>query len=403
MTQENKRIPLQTALDSIQKNISALAAVSTPLPEALGCVLAEDIIASIDQPPFPRSPYDGYALRAADSTKATPQHPAALSVVGESTAGNPASASVSPGQAVRIMTGGAIPTGADCVVPQEATFENDGVVHISQPLSPFENYCPKGEDFTQNTPLVPKGSLVTSAVMAVAASTGYTAFSCIPAPTCSVLSTGDELQTPGQALGPGQIYDSNRVLLSARLRELGLCVAHSGHAMDALDHLCSGIETALSLADVLITTGGVSVGARDLVPHALKELGATTLFHGVSIKPGMPTLLATLHGKPVIALSGNPFAAAVGFEMLARPVLAALAQNPALAPHTETARLQNAYEKSSGVLRFLRGNAKNGMVALPGGQGNGQLRTLVGCNCLIEVPAGNAGLTPGETVTIHLL
>lgn len=398
-----KPVDLDEAQALIRTRTARLAPRELALREALCSTVAEDIIAEMDQPPFPRSPYDGYALRAAESAGASEEMPAALKLVGLSVAGSPAHASVGAGQAVRVMTGGMIPDGADCVVPQEQTREADGVLYLLRSLQPGENYCHKGEDYSAGELLLAKGTPVTAAAAAVVASAGLEALPCIPVPRVAVLSTGDELKRPAQALGPGQIYDSNRVFLSARLVELHAMPVSATSAGDNLPTLQERMLQALGGADMLVTTGGVSVGMRDLVPDALQALGAELVFHGVRMKPGMPALFALLGGKPVLALSGNPFAAAASFEMLARTALAALAGNGAFLPRTATAVLRDAFHKKSPQRRFLRGTLENGAVTLPPSQGNGQLRTMVGCNCLAEIPAGSGGLEAGAQVKVHLL
>ena len=396
-------VSLEKAQKMILNHIAPLHSVMLPLEDTMNCILAEDIVAAIDQPPFPRSPYDGYALFANDSSNASKNSPVKLAVVGKSRAGCPASIKIRSGQAVRIMTGGQIPDGADCVIPQEDTDEGEKTVTIYKSLLPYDNYCEKGEDFLKGTLLAKKGEVITSAVLAVAASTGYTQLPCISPVQAAVVSTGDELREPGKPLAAGQIYESNGMFIKMRLQELGVHIKRSVIAEDRLNLIIDNILDGLRSADILILTGGVSVGQYDLVPFALRELSAEILFHGVEIKPGMPALFAILEGKPVIALSGNPFAAAVSFELLVRPALAVLSGNQALCMETVVAKLGNGYGKKSPGRRFLRGKLENGMATIPDKQGNGQFRTMIGCNCLIEIPAGSSALCAGTEVVTHLL
>lgn len=396
------RISLEEALQRLMSAVKALAAVEVPLAAALGRVLAEPVIAQMDQPPFARSPYDGYALIAADSQGATKETPVTLVVVGKSIAGSPADVRLERGQAVRIMTGGLIPAGADCVIMQEQTDYGEQTVKVHQELEARANYCERGEDFKTGAVLVAAGRSLGAAEYAVLTSAGCETLTVFPAPRVAVFSTGKELQRVGQPLEPGQIYDSNSAFMSARLQELRLPVVTAARVDDELDELMQAFSAATEQADLVISTGGVSVGEKDLVPEALKRLGAELIFHGVDIKPGMPAAAALLKGVPILALSGNPFAAAVTFELLARPTMATLASDKRLKPLSEQARLAADFEKARPNRRFQRGILSGGKVTIPAAQGNGQMLTMVGCNCLVELPAGDA-LPAGSSVTVYLL
>lgn len=397
------RISLEEALERIRQTVRPLPAENSTLKNALGLITAAPVAAPMDQPPFPRSPYDGYALRAEDTQGASAETPAMLRVVGRSFAGRPAGVAVGKNEAVRIMTGGVIPAGADCVLMQEKTDYGEEQVRIFQSLAPYDNYCRRGEDYRAGETLIAAGTRVTAAVHAVAASAGCTALPVYPRPWTAVLSTGDELAVPGKALAEGQIYNSNNAYLSARLTELGVPTLDLKHVDDELDKIAGAIADAARLAKLVITTGGVSVGEKDLVPGALERLGAEIVFHGVEMKPGMPAAFAFLGGTPVLALSGNPFAAAVNFEVLGRAVLACLASDRGLAPELRQAVLAEDYPKRGKVPRFARATVENGLVRIPGEQGNGQLRSLIGSNCLAELPAGEEPFKAGTTVNIWMM
>ena len=396
-------ISLEEALEIIGREVRPLPERSVPLGEALGCTAAAELRSPMAQPPFPRSPYDGYALRAQDSAGACKERPVSLRVVGRSYAGVPANVAVQKGEAVRIMTGGVIPQGADCTMMQEHTDEGEELVQIYEELKPFANYCRAGEDFDVGEKLIAAGSSLNAPALAVAASAGCKELAVIPMPRAFIISTGDELVRAGQPLAPGKIYSSNSVMLCSRLAELGVPVAGEVIVSDELDAIAGSIAKAAESADVVITTGGVSVGVKDLVPAALEKLGAKMLFHGVGIKPGMPTALALYNGKPVLALSGNPFASAAAFELLGRPLLAGLAANVRLAPPLETAALAEPFDYHRSMRRFHRGFVADGVVYIPKAQGNGQLKTMVGCNCLVELPAGEGALATGSTVKLYML
>ncbi|PKM73955.1 MAG: molybdopterin molybdenumtransferase MoeA [Firmicutes bacterium HGW-Firmicutes-16] len=397
------RITLEEATSLIRARLSPLAPVLLPLFDALGCITAESVKAQMDQPPFPRSPYDGYALRATDSGGASRENPISLLVIGQSFAGKPAEQTVGKGEAVRIMTGGVIPEGADCVIPQELTDEGEQTVKIYKALKPFENYCRQGEDFQKDTEIVPCGITVTAAVAGVAASAGCTELWVFPKPRVAVLSTGDELQILGLPLEKGQIYSSNSPYLAGRLDELHLPISQITHVQDEISELVSAFRTANEVSDIIICTGGVSAGQKDLVPDALKRLGAEMIFHGVEMKPGMPAALAILNGKPVVALSGNPFACAVTFDLLARPALAVLASNPLIEARRFKATLSDGFPKARNVRRYVHGLLSEGTVSVAGEQGSGQLRTMIGSNCLAELPKGNEPLPVGTFVNVYML
>lgn len=393
---------MEEALERIQANVRPLSPMLLPAIEALGCILASAVDATMDQPPFDRSPYDGYALRASDTLTASEQTPVMLHVVGSSVAGKPAAIPVHTGEAVRIMTGGAIPEGADCVIPQEMTDLGSQQVQIYRKLNSGDNFCLRGEDFKTGDRLVNAGIRVTAPALAVVASAGLTHLKVYPRPLAAVLSTGDELRVPGQILEPGQIYHSNAAFLIGRLKELGIETRYTDIIHDDLDKLRKAIFNASCKVDFILCTGGVSVGERDLVPAALAALGADVVFHGVDMKPGMPATLAMLNGKPILALSGNPFAAAVSFELLARPILGILSSDPGMEAELGEGVLADSFPKKSVVRRFQRAVLENDVIHIPQGQGNGQMRTMIGCNCLVELPEGEP-LPAGSRIKTYQL
>lgn len=397
------RISLEQARQLIAAHTKVLPPVLLSPSDALGRLLREDVRAAITQPPFPRSPLDGYALRAEDSQNASPDTPVALRVIGCSFAGFPTETAVGAGEAVRIMTGAPIPEGADCVIRQEDTDYGEETVRIRTPLRPYDNYCFAGEDYRQGELLVPAGHRVNAGVCALLAGAGVDCTAVSALPRVAVISTGSELQDPGQPLAYGKIYDSNSAYLHARLTEFSAEQITLYRAGDSVEDLKQLFSAALAAHDLVISTGGVSVGQADLVPPVLDALGAEKHFHGVDIKPGMPAAFFTVQGKPVLALSGNPFACAVTFELLGRAVLSALSGDDTVLPREETARLEAAHEKARPVRRFFCGRLENGVVSVPAAQQNGQTRMLADGNCLAELPAGDAGLAAGDPVRVYRL
>lgn len=359
-----------------------------PLSQALGRTLSRPVLALRPQPSFDRSPLDGYALRAADIASASDEAPALLRVVEKVCAGQVPGGPLAPGGAVRIMTGAMLPAGADCVIRQEDTDLGEEWVQVFRSAAAGENRCLAGEEYAAGALLLDRGTRVDAAALAVAAGAGMEGLWVRRRARTAVIATGDELCAPGCVLLPGKVYDANTAYLEARLRQLGTPPDTSIRSGDTLEGIVRALE-ACAGCDLIVTTGGVSVGERDLMEQALTAWGAEVIFHGVAMKPGMPTLLARRGGTVILALSGNPFAAAVAFELFARPVLGRMMEDAGLEMERTTALAAADFQKPGGAsCRYLRGRLKNGTVTVPGAQRNGQMRSMVGCNCLVELPGG---------------
>ena len=392
-------LTLEEAQTAILLNRVPLGTQMLPLERALGRTLAADVAAPLDQPPFDRSPLDGYALRSADLAGADRDHPAVLEVVDTVYAGDEARIPVGPGQAVRLMTGAMLPPGCDCVVPQEDTDRGDPVsVFVS--LKPFQNYVYQGEDYRKGTLLLEKGTRLDAAALGVLAGAGITEVEVYRRPRVGLLTTGDEVVSPGTPLPAGKIYGSNQMLLAARLAELGV-ETETAHQGDDPAAVAEAMRELLEICDVLLTTGGVSVGDKDIFHQALPLLGAERIFWRVNLKPGTPAMYSVYEGKPILSLSGNPFAAFTTFELLARPLLAALSGEEG--PRWGEGVLDTPFPKASPRRRFIRGRYENGHITLPEGHSSGMLASLVGCNCLAELPAGSPPAEAGTRVRILLL
>lgn len=397
-------ISLEEAVSIIRDHTVSLSVQRYTPADLLDLVLAEDVIAPMDQPPFDRSPLDGYALIAADTRGADRDHPARLEVMDTVYAGGWSQVTVQPGQCVRIMTGAPIPAGADCVVRQEDTDQGHPHVKIYQELHRHENYCVAGEDYQKGSVLLSAGTVMDAAALGVLAGAGLweRPLAAHPKPRVLLAGTGDELAQPGESLKPGQIYNSNLPQLAARCRQLGAgcdTVWWPDNPQAAAYSLREGVRRV----DCVITTGGVSMGDKDIFHQALPLAGAERLFWRVKMKPGTPLMFSMLEGKPVLSLSGNPFAAAATFELLARPMLAALAGQRDWEPVTVSASLSTPFPKASGGRRFIRGIYRDGAVVLPEGHSSGQLRSQVGCNCLVDIPAGSPSLKAGTIIKAVLL
>lgn len=396
-------ISVEQAILRMLEHTPILNSEQVPREEAVGRSLAQNLYARYPQPPFDRSPLDGYAVRGEDLVGAAPASPAVLQVVDKLYAGSVANIPVKPGQAVRLMTGSMIPIGADCVVKQEDTDEGEAVVNVFRPVSSGSNICWEGEEYQAGDLLLPGGQRVDAAAVAVAAGAGYRMLTVRRRMKAVILSTGDELQHPGEDLYPGRIYDSNAAYLRVCLQQLGAKVLAVHSVGDDVDRIAAAIERYAGTADLILTTGGVSVGQKDLLESAILQTGGEVLFHGLAMKPGMPTMLSIKEETLILSLSGNPFSAAVPFFLMVRPMLARMIQDTALEPHWITARAATPFRKSSPTRRFIRGTCLGDAVAIPDKQANGQMRSMIGCNCLIDIPAGSGPVQVGDLLKVLTL
>lgn len=377
-------------------------AEQVPLMEALGRELAEDYVAPFDNPPFDRSPLDGYAFASSGTCGATKENPARFSIIGEECAGQFFGRAVPAGGALRIMTGGAIPAGCDCVVRQESVETDGDTLLVPFVLRPHENYCFAGEDIRKGTLLARKGTKLSAAHLGVLASMGCGTVKVIRRVRIAIASTGDELLQPGEPLAPGRIYNSNLYVLSGRLRELGFVPEVLGVLPDDVGKAATVLAAWQDKADLILTTGGVSVGKKDIMHGVVAEIGKK-LFWRVCMKPGGPAIAYTLGRTLGLALSGNPFAAYATFELLVRPALAKLGGREETALRTAEAVLADGFPKESRGRRFLRARYKDGRVYLPEQHASGSLFSAAGCNAFVDIPAGTGALKAGESVKVVLL
>ena len=402
-----QHISVERALELISASIRPLPGVELPARAAEGLVLAEAVTAPMDQPPWPRSPLDGYALRAKESEGASPAHPISFRVAATVYAGDVFFGPLEPGACVRIMTGAPIPEDCDCVLRWEDTDNGTETVRIHKSLRPYENYCHAGEDFRVGTVLLSAGTRLDPMAMGLLASAGllreHVRLKLRPRLRCALLCTGDELAPADGPLGAGQIYSSNAWSLGARLRELGVEVTSlRERCSDEAESLAAALGEAAEGADLVITTGGVSAGDRDVLPDALTLLGAEPLFHHVHLKPGSPLMLSRYREKPILSLSGNPFAAAATFELFARPILARLLDCSALLPLPTTGRLTADFPKTAPVPRYIRCAYEHGWIRFPEGHSSGQLASALGSNALALLPAEQM-MCAGREVEVLLL
>lgn len=394
------RISVEEALKLLRQYTPALEEEEIFVEEALNRVLSRDLVSSMMQPPFDRSPLDGYALCSADLKGATPENPVILPVVDKLYAGSYSLRKISPGQAVRIMTGSMIPAGADCVIRQEDTDFGEEQVQIFHPVKSGQNVCFRGEEYGLGELLLSRGDYVDASAAAVAAGAGAVNLWVYRRLRAAVISTGDEICRAGEPLLPGKIYDTNSCYIALRLKQLGVDVTFREYVGDDHRAIVSALNHCCEKSDLIITTGGVSVGQKDLVEAGVREFGGEMIFHGIDMKPGMPTLFAMKGEKMILGLSGNPFSAAVPFELFLREILAKACGCPALGLRRGYARVEHTFYKKSSTRRFLRAFCENGIVHMPEEQSNGQMRSMIGCNCLVDVAAGTERLEAGELVKI---
>ena len=385
--------------------ISPLPPVSLELADAEGCVLAEDVTAAVSLPSFDNSSMDGYAVQAADTTHSSERKPLTLEVTAEIAAGDTGAYQLASGTAIKIMTGAQMPAGADAVVPVEWTDGGGKRVEIYRPVAAGNAVRYVGGDATEGETLLTKGMRLRPMQIAVAASAGRKMIKVRPRPRVVVLSTGNELTEPGTPLLPGQIWDSNSYMLAAAAREAGAVTSRRAVVPDDPAGVLPALEAQLSEADLLVTTGGVSMGGEhDVVKAALRELG-TVAFGKVAMQPGMPQGFGTLgEGRvPIFTLPGNPVSAYVSFQLFVRPAIAALQDTGDLRLPVARATLTGPVRSPEGRRSFLRGVLTGGQVAPLSGQGSHQIAALGRANALIVVPEETTRLPEGEAVDVLVL
>jgi molybdopterin molybdotransferase len=385
--------------------IAPLAATDLELADAEGCVLAENVTAAVSLPSFDNSSMDGYAVQAADVADASQGSPARLRVTGEIAAGDIGVYRLVPGTAIKIMTGAQLPAGADAVVPVEWTDGGIAQVEIYRRAGAGDSVRYAGGDAVAGETLLPAGVRMRPMQIAVAASAGRKTVTVRPRPRVVVLSTGNELTEPGTPLVPGRIWDTNSYMIAAAAREAGALAYRRSVVPDDPAGVLPALEEQLIRADLLITTGGVSMGGEhDVVKEALRELGTVT-FRKVAMQPGMPQGFGVIGADkvPIFTLPGNPVSAYVSFQLFVRPALAALQGTDDLAlPHTE-ATLTGAVRSPSGRRSYLRGVLDGTKVAPLSGQGSHQIAALGRANALIVVPEWETALPAGDTVDVLIL
>ncbi|MGY1523374.1 molybdotransferase-like divisome protein Glp [Streptomyces sp. MN3] len=419
-------------LDDILATVRPLDPIELHLLDAQGCVLVEDITVPVSLPPFDNSSMDGYAVRVADIAGASEEYPASLEVVGDVAAGVADPVHVGPGQAARIMTGAPLPPGAETVVPVEWTdgglgegpatgmrarsLAPDGAtgqVAVHRPAPARAHVRAQGSDVRAGDRVLEAGTVLGPPQISLLAAVGRGTVRVRPRPRVVVLSTGSELVQPDEPLRPGQIYDSNSFALTAAARDAGAIAYRVGAVADDAETLRDTIEDQLVRADLMVTSGGVSVGAYDVVKEALShagdedEPGSGVEFRRLAMQPGKPQGFGSIgpDHTPLLALPGNPVSSYVSFELFVRPAIRTLmglkdVHRPRVRAEL---RAEKALTSPKGRRQFLRGRYADGVVTPVGGAGSHLVAALAQANALVVVPEDVEDVVPGTEVEVVLL
>jgi molybdopterin molybdotransferase len=395
-------IPIAEARQLVLDCVRPLPAETVPLVQALDRVLVEDVRARSNVPPFACSAMDGYAIQAGESGRR-------LRVAGESRAGAPATVVIEAGQAIRVSTGAAIPAGASAVIPQEQTEVDDGTVLTLADSSEREHVRGAGEDMTEGAVVLDAGTTLGPIELGAAIAAGAAELAVARRPLVAVLSTGDELREPGEPLGAGEIHNSNATMLSGVATRCGALALDPDHIPDDPEQTVAHIGEALRVADLVVLSGGVSVGPHDHVKPALAALGVQERFWRVALQPGKPTWFGVTEDDTLVfGLPGNPVSAVVTFSLFVAPALAALQCGHAPRPPHRHARLGVAMRRNpvreQAVRVSLRAAPDGTLVARPtGAQGSHILSSLLAADALAMVPAGEGSLEAGAVVALEAL
>ncbi|TKD59847.1 molybdopterin molybdotransferase MoeA [Bacillus sp. S2(2019)] len=404
-------IPVEEAVKKVHQFQKHGQVEWVPLKNSLGRWIAEDILADHDVPAFDRSPYDGFALRAEDTKEASSEHPIEFEVIDHIGAGIVSAKTIGPFQAIRIMTGAKIPKGANVVIMLELTktFEKDGksMMSLKRPLKKGDNISRQGEETLKGNVMIKKGSKVTPGVTAILATFGYAVVPVVKKPVIGIISTGTELLQVSDAMVDGKIRNSNLSMVYAQVLEAGGEPLDLGGVSDDFDQSYEAVKSALSKVDMLITTGGVSVGDFDFLPAIYEKLGAEVLFNKVAMRPGSVTTVAALsNGQLLYGLSGNPAACFVGFELFVKPIIYkwCLKENPF--PVFAEAKLTHDFPKANPFTRFVRASldftGSQLSVTPTGLDKSSAVTSIAHADCFIVLPGGTRGFSAGDQVSVLL-
>ncbi|MBS5306354.1 molybdopterin molybdotransferase MoeA [Clostridium tertium] len=394
-------ISLEEAIEILNNNVNNLDIEEVDLIDGLNRVISENIYAQINNPPFNKSAMDGYAL-ISNNTELSNRK---LKVIDKVYAGGVCSSALNEDTAVRIMTGAPIPKGANAVIKQEDVTLEDDFIILKKNIKENENICIKGEDISKGSLLLKSSKKLDYADIGILASSGINKMKVYKKPKIAFISTGDEVVDIGLALGEGKIYNSNKYSILSRIKELGYEAKYIAHINDNFHEIGSYIEEISNEVDLIITTGGVSVGEKDLLKDAIDTTSGEKLFWKITIKPGSAVLCSRVNKSIVISLSGNPTAALTTFELLVKPTLEKLSGYQEIKINREKAILSKDIKKKSPQRRFIRGyvevnNCKQYVHITQTKSGNGILSSAINSNCIIEIETNNYGKNQGDLVDI---
>jgi len=399
-------IQVQEALDKILCQIQFKGVERVPLGQALGRVLTEDVVSRINNPPLDNSAMDGYAVIAEDIQSATPENPVKLEMVEEIAAGYTAKGTLKPGQTMRIMTGAPIPPGADAVLMQEDTQKDGNAILCLDKADVAENIRRAGEDVKIGEGVIKKGTTLSPAHIGMLAVIGRSQIAVSQRPTVAILSTGDEILELDETPQGPQIFNSNGHMLAAQIKSAGGIPVYLGIAKDTEKDLMEKFEWALK-ADIVVSSGGVSVGDYDLVKSSLQKMGQDMLFWKVAMKPGKPLAFGRIGKTPIFGLPGNPVSSFVSFEQFVRPSLRKVLGCSDLSHKTVQAKLTRTINKKPGRLHFLSSIvswADGEYTVTPAGeQGSGILKSAANANGLLIFPLEAEEIKQGQEVAVQLL
>jgi molybdopterin molybdotransferase len=391
-------ISVSEARTIIQQHIATLPPVPMMLQDALGYTIAADIFAIIDIPAYPQSSMDGYAFSYADWKQND-----SLLISGEMAAGTNRSMQLSSQTAVRIFTGAPVPPGADTVVMQEKVITQNGILTIQDDqLQQGSNVRPKGSEIKAGELALQAGTVLTPAAIGFLAGIGVTEVLVYPSPVVTIIITGNELQTPGQSLQYGQVYDANSYALSAVLHQYGVQQVSIIQVPDVIERLNEALSQALEQSDLVLLTGGVSVGDYDFVTLSAEHCGITTQFHKLKQRPGKPLFFGTKDQRLIFGLPGNPSSVLTCFYMYVLPAIMGM-RKTGNGLIKQKVSISQPYHKTTQLTHFLKGRY-DGRIAQPlGAQESYRMRSFAEANCLIEIEEQTERLEHGDLVTIHLL
>ncbi|AID42104.1 molybdopterin molybdotransferase MoeA [Staphylococcus xylosus] len=399
-------IPVREAINRVVSQDIYTKQIEVPLESSVNYILAEDIVATYEIPRFNKSPYDGFALRSKDTEGASGEHRINFTVIDHIGAGSVSEKEVGPFEAVRIMTGAEMPKGADAVVMLEQTVEDEQSFTIRKSFNVNENVSLKGEETQIGDTVLNKGQQINPGAIAVLATYGYTQVKVFDKPSIGVIATGSELLEVGDDLEPGKIRNSNGPMIAALSQKFNLDVASYQIQEDDLKSSIQVVKEAMAKHDIVITTGGVSVGDFDYLPQIYDEINAEVLFNKIAMRPGSVTTVAVAEGKYLFGLSGNPSACFTGFELYVKPAVLHMMGATAIYPQMIQATLMEDLTKANPFTRFVRATATlNGkaMTVVPSGfNKSGAVVAIAHSNAMIMLPGGTRGYQKGYTVDVIL-